>query len=361
MSLESLFGQLPNEEIVLLRKVTATLMTAQNIKAIKIDYPGGPDVLVPTQVPMPYAYEGELVIKVHAAGVNRPDILQRMGAYPPPKDASPLPGLEVAGTVEQVGRNVTNFKVGDKVVALCNGGGYAEFVAVPSGQVLPLPNGWSMVEGAALPETLFTVQQTMIDRGRLRDGQSVLIHGGAGGIGAAAIQLAKLKDCKVLATASSEEKLSYIRSVGADHAINYLTQDFVEHTKSATDGNGADVIIDIIGADYVDRNIRAAAVDGTIIQLANLGGREATITMGLIVAKRLTLFGSTLRAQSNEVKATIAQNLKDQVWPALESGKFIKPRISTFALEGASKAHAAMDAGDHFGKIVLTTSFNDEQ
>ena len=336
-------------------------MTDQNVTAIEIDRPGGPEVLVPTKVPMPYAYEGEIIIKVHAAGVNRPDILQRMGAYPPPKDASPLPGLEVAGTVEQVGRNVTNFRVGDQVIALCNGGGYAEFVNVPAGQVLPLPKGWSMVEGAALPETLFTVQQTMIDRAGPREGQNVLIHGGAGGIGAAAIQLAKLKNCNVLATASSDEKLNYIRSVGADHAINYLTEDFVELTKTATDGKGADVIIDIIGADYVDRNIRAAAADGTIIQLANLGGREATITMGLIVAKRLTLFGSTLRAQSHDIKATIARNLKAQVWPALESGEFIKPRISTFALEDASKAHAAMDAGDHFGKIVLTTQFNQEQ
>jgi len=336
-------------------------MSDQKITAIAIDRPGGPEVLVPTKVPMPYAYEGELIIKVHAAGVNRPDILQRMGAYPPPKDASPLPGLEVAGTVEQVGRNVTNFKVGDQVIALCNGGGYAELVNVPSGQVLPLPKGWSMVEGAALPETLFTVQQTMIDRAGLREGQNVLIHGGAGGIGAAAIQLAKLKNCNVLATASSDEKLNYIRSVGADHAINYLTEDFVELTKTATDGKGVDVIIDIIGADYVDRNIRAAAADGTIIQLANLGGREATVTMGLIVAKRLTLFGSTLRAQSHDVKATIARHLKAQVWPALESGEFIKPRISAFALEDASKAHAAMDAGDHFGKIVLTTQFNQEQ
>ena len=332
-------------------------MSDQKITAIAIDRPGGPKMLVPTNVEMPYAYKGELVIKVHAAGVNRPDILQRMGAYPPPKDASPLPGLEVAGTVEQVGRNVTNFKVGDQVIALCNGGGYAEYVAVPSGQALRLPKGWSMVEGAALPETLFTVQQTMIDRAMLRKGQNVLIHGGAGGIGAAAIQLAKLKNCKVIATASSEEKLNYIRSVGADHAINYVTEDFVEQTKSATDGKGADVIIDIIGADYVDRNIRAAAVDGTIIQLANLGGREATITMGLIVAKRLTLFGSTLRAQSHEVKATIAHNLQAQVWPALESGRFVKPRITSYALEDAAKAHAAMDAGDHFGKIVLTTQF----
>lgn len=336
-------------------------MSDQNINAIEIERPGGPQVLVPTKVPMPYAYEGELVIKVHAAGVNRPDILQRMGAYPPPKDASPLPGLEVAGTVEQVGRSVANFKVGDQVIALCNGGGYAEFVSVPAGQVLPLPKGWSMVEGAALPETLFTVQQTMIDRAGLRERQNVLIHGGAGGIGAAAIQLAKLKGCKVLASASSDEKLNYIRSVGADHAINYVTEDFVEQTKAATDGKGADVIIDIIGADYVDRNIRAAAADGTIVQLANLGGREATITMGLVVAKRLTLFGSTLRAQSNEVKAAIAQNLKEQVWPALENGQFIKPRIATFALEDASKAHAAMDAGDHFGKIVLTTQFNQAQ
>ena len=330
-------------------------MTDKKMQAIAIDRPGGPEVLTEIETDMPYAYEGDVVIKVHAAGINRPDILQRMGAYPPPKDASPLPGLEVAGTIEQVGRNVTNFKVGDEVVALCNGGGYAEYVAVPAGQVLPLPKGWTMTEGAALPETLFTVQQTMIDRAGLKNGQNVLIHGGAGGIGAAAIQLAKLKGCFVIATASSEEKLDYIKRVGADVAINYVTEDFVDKTKSATDGKGADVIIDIIGADYVDRNIRAAAVEGTIVQLANLGGREATLTMGLVVAKRLTIFGSTLRAQADDVKAKIANNLRDQVWPHLESGNFIKPKIRTFKLADASSAHAAMDAGDHFGKIVLNT------
>ena len=336
-------------------------MSDQMMRAIAIDQPGGPEVLTPIDAPMPYAYEGELVIKVHAAGVNRPDILQRMGAYPPPKDASPLPGLEVAGVVEKVGRGVTKFKVGDPVVALCNGGGYAEYVSIPSGQTLPLPKGWTMAEGAALPETLFTVQQTIIDRAQLHSGQTVLIHGGAGGIGAAAIQLAKLKNCFVIATASSEEKLAYVTAVGADLAINYLTEDFIEKTKTATQGKGADVILDIIGADYVDRNIRAAAMDGTIVQLANLGGREATITMGLIVAKRLTLFGSTLRAQSNEVKSQIANNLLAQVWPALESGQFIKPRITTFALEDASKAHAAMDSATHFGKIVLLTQYNQDE
>ncbi|MGJ8527967.1 NAD(P)H-quinone oxidoreductase [Maritalea sp.] len=333
-------------------------MTEKTMQAISIEQPGGPEVLKLVEAPMPYAYEGEVLIKVHAAGVNRPDILQRMGAYPPPKDASPLPGLEVAGIVEKVGRGVTNLKEGDQVIALCNGGGYAEYVAVPAGQVLPLPNGWTMTEGAALPETLFTVQQTMIDRAGLESGQTVLIHGGAGGIGAAAIQLAKLKDCFVLATASSEEKLDYVRSVGADIAINYLTEDFVEKTKTATKDKGANVILDIIGSDYVDRNIRAAAIEGTIVQLANLGGREATITMGLVVAKRLTIFGSTLRAQPNEVKENIANNMKSQIWPALESGKFIKPKISTYELQDASAAHRDMDAGDHFGKIVLRTSAN---
>jgi len=335
-------------------------MSEPTMRAIAIDQPGGPEVLTPHDAPMPYAYEGELVIKVHAAGINRPDILQRMGAYPPPKDASPLPGLEVAGVVERAGRGVTKFKQGDQVIALCNGGGYAEYVCVPAGQVLPLPKGWTMTQGAALPETLFTVQQTMVDRAQLREGQNVLIHGGAGGIGAAAIQMAKLKNCFVIATASNEKKLDYVRSVGADLAINYLTEDFVEKTKQATNANGADIILDIIGSDYVDRNIRLAAMDGTIVQLANLGGREATITMGLVVAKRLTLFGSTLRAQPNEVKERIAQHLLEQVWPALEDGRFIKPRITTFALENAPKAHAAMDAGDHFGKIVLQTAFNQD-
>jgi putative PIG3 family NAD(P)H quinone oxidoreductase len=327
----------------------------EKMKAISIDRPGGPEVLTPIKTDRPYAYEGQVVIKVHAAGVNRPDILQRLGVYPAPEGASPLPGLEVAGTIEQVGRGVIDFKVGDEVIALCNGGGYAEYVAVPHGQVLPKPDGWDMVEAASLPETLFTIQQTMIDRAGLSTGQTVLIHGGAGGIGAAAIQLAKLKDCFVLATASSAEKLDYIRQVGADVAINYLEEDFVDIVKQKTDKRGADVIVDIIGADYVDRNIRAAATEGTIVPLANLGGREATITMGLVVAKRLTLFGSTLRAQPDEVKTKIAQHLLKDVWPHLQSGKFIKPRIKSFPLENASDAHSAMDAGDHFGKIILTT------
>lgn len=328
------------------------------MKAIAIDRPGGPEVLTPIETDRPYAYEGQVVIKVHAAGINRPDILQRLGVYPAPEGASPLPGLEVAGTIEQVGRGVLEFQVGDEVVALCNGGGYAEYVAVPHGQVLPKPNGWSMVEAASLPETLFTIQQTMIDRAGLSNGQTVLIHGGAGGIGAAAIQLAKLKNCFVLATASSEEKLHYIREVGADVAINYLTEDFVEIVKHRTENRGADVIVDIIGADYVDRNIRAAATEGTIVQLANLGGREATITMGLVVAKRLTLFGSTLRAQPDAVKAKIAQHLLRDVWPHLQSGKFFKPRIKSFELDDAASAHQAMDAGDHFGKIILVTDAN---
>lgn len=326
------------------------------MRAIKIDNPGGPDVLVADNVAKPYAHPGQVLIKVKAAGINRPDILQRMGLYPAPEGASPLLGLEVAGIIEDVGRTTdhapTSLKVGDEVVALTNGGGYAEYVSVPWGQVLPKPTGWNFVEAATIPETFFTVQQTLIDRAKPTAKDWVLIHGGAGGIGATAIQMAKLAGAKVLATASSTEKCAYCRQMGADVAINYLEEDFVARTKAET-GKGASIIVDFIGGDYVDRNLRAAAPDATIIQLANLAGREANVTMGLVVAKRLTIFGSTLRAQPDSVKATIADHLLQHVWPAINNGTIQKPVIKNFKLEDAAKAHAAMDSQGQFGKIIL--------
>ncbi len=245
--------------------------------------PGGPEALVTSEEAKPYAYPGQVLIKVKAAGVNRPDILQRMGLYPAPEGASPLPGLEVSGIVEDIGRTTdqtpTSLTVGDEVVALTNGGGYAEYVSVPWGQVLPKPKGWDFAEAATIPETFFTVQQTLIDRAKPQEGDWVLVHGGSGGIGATAIQLAKLAGAKVITTASTDEKLAYCTQIGADVAINYMTEDFVERTKAET-GKGANIIVDFIGGDYVDRNLRAAAPDATIIQLANLAGREATLTMG---------------------------------------------------------------------------------
>ncbi|MCF4099644.1 NAD(P)H-quinone oxidoreductase [Maritalea mediterranea] len=332
------------------------MSSSEKMRAIEIKTPGGPEELAVTQTTKPYAYPGQVLIKVKAAGINRPDILQRKGLYPAPDGASPLPGLEVSGIVEAIGRTTdqtpTSLQVGDEVIALTNGGGYAEYVSVPWGQVLPKPKGWSFAEAATIPETFFTIQQTLIDRGKPTAEDWVLVHGGSGGIGATAIQLAKLAGAKVLTTASTDEKLSYCKEMGADVTINYMTEDFVERTKAET-GTGANIIVDFIGGDYVDRNLRAAAPDGTIIQLANLAGREATVTMGLVVAKRLTLFGSTLRAQPDDVKARIGHNLMEQVLPAIENGTIKKPKLKTFPMEDAPKAHEAMDAQDHIGKIVL--------
>ncbi len=322
--------------------------------AVEIVSPGPPDVLVARQIARPVAHPDQVLIKIAAAGVNRPDILQRLGLYPLPKGASPIPGLEVAGTIAEIGTKVSGFSVGDHVIALTNGGGYAEFVSVPAGQVLPLPKNWSMIEGAALPETLFCVQQTLIDRAGLKKGQTVLIHGGASGIGGAAIQLARLKGAIPFVTVSSDKKGQYATSLGARAYINYLRQDFIARIKELTDSAGADIIVDIVGGDYLERNLRALAIKGTIIQLAMLNGSDARINLGLLLDKQATLFGSTLRPQPDEIKAQIARHLYDQVWPALESGAFKKPRITIFELINAKDAHKAMHSPDHFGKIVLT-------
>ncbi len=332
---------------------SSPMKTPAHMRAIEITRPGGPEVLALAELPIPAPKTNEVLIKVAAAGINRPDILQREGKYPAPPGASPLPGLEVAGTIAGRGDAVTDWQPGDKVVALTNGGGYAEFVAVPAGQVLPLPKGCTMIEGAALPETLFTIQQTLIDRAQLKSGQSVLVHGGAGGIGASAIQMARLKGAVPFATVSTKDKADYAISMGAEAAILYPKQDFVSAIKDLTGGRGADIIVDIVGGDYLARNLSALAPDGTIIQLAMLGGAKAQISLAKLLLKRATIFGSTLRAQPDEVKAAIALHLREQVWPAIANGKFIKPRIRTFALADASAAHAAMQAPGHFGKIVL--------
>ncbi|HHG90064.1 MAG TPA: NAD(P)H-quinone oxidoreductase [Devosia sp.] len=325
------------------------------MRAIEITRPGGPEVLAIASLPVPLPKTNEVLIKVAAAGINRPDILQRKGKYPAPPGASPLPGLEVAGTIADKGGAVKDWRPGDAVVALTNGGGYAEFVAVPAGQVLPLPAGYSMIEGAALPETLFTIQQTLLDRAQLQSGQNVLVHGGAGGIGAAALQLARLKGAIPFATVSTRAKADYAITMGARTGILYPEEDFVGAIKELTNGRGADIIVDIVGGDYLGRNLSALASDGTIIQLALLGGAKAQINLASLLVKSATLFGSTLRAQPEGVKATIASHLREQVWPAIASAKFIKPRIRTFALADASRAHAAMDEPEHFGKIVLCT------
>jgi putative PIG3 family NAD(P)H quinone oxidoreductase len=324
--------------------------------AIAIDRPGGPEVLQKVEAVRPWPKEGEVLIEVHAAGVNRPDILQRLGVYRPPSDASSLPGLEVAGIVLETGLHASRYKKGDEVVALTNGGGYSEYVTAPQGQVLSLPKAYSMIEGASLPETFFTIQQTLIDRAGLTRGQTVLVHGAAGGLGATALQFARLHGAIPYATASSPEKADYARAMGAESTIDYLKQDFVEKARELTGGRGVDMVLDIVGGDYLERNLRALARSGTLIQLALLGGADANVDLGLLLHRHLTVFGSTLRPLSGAAKAEVASHLFDQVWPALEDGTLHKPRIETFALEDAAKAHRAMDAPSHMGKIVLVTT-----
>tara|TARA_R100000365_G_scaffold3381_2_gene11006 strand:+ start:267 stop:1379 length:1113 start_codon:yes stop_codon:yes gene_type:complete len=331
----------------------ASMTIPDQMRAIEISAPGGPEVLTPTIAPTPKPGPGEVLIAVCAAGVNGPDISQRQGAYPPPADSSPLPGLEVSGIIAALGEGETRFAPGDEVVALCNGGGYAAYVAVPAGQVLPKPKNWSHIEAATLPETFFTLQQTLIERAGLTTGQTVLVHGGSGGIGASAIQLCRLFGATAIATISSGQKAEYARAMGAAHTIDYTSEDFVERTRALTEGRGADIVIDIIGGDYANRNLKACAYGGHIIQLAIRGGAKAEINLGLILMNALTVSGSTLRPQSAATKARFAQALRARIWPAIEAGTIIPPHIMTFPLESAADAHRAMEAPDHYGKIVL--------
>jgi len=322
--------------------------------AVEIANPGGPEVLKPVTVPVPMVRPGEVLIKVAAAGVNRPDVLQRMGRYAPPPDASPLPGLEVAGTIAAVGDGVTRWSVGDRVCALVPGGGYAEYVATPAPQVLPIPGALSMVEAGGVPETHFTVWTNVFERGRLTKGESLLVHGGSSGIGTTAIQLAYQLGARVFATAGSEEKCTACEALGADKAINYRTDDFVEVVKEATEGRGVDVVLDMVGGDYVPRNIEALALEGRHVTIAVLGGATVTFNIQKLMVKRLTLTGSTLRPQSVEAKGRIARGLEETVWPLLAAGT-VRPIIhETFPLENAAEAHALMETSAHIGKIVLT-------
>lgn len=320
----------------------------QTMLAVTIARPGGPEVLVPAQVPVPTPGPGEVLIRVAAAGVNAPDLGQRRGSYDPPPGASPLPGLEVAG--ERV-------DTGEPVVALCNGGGYAEYVAVPAGQVLPLPRGWSLPAGAALPETLFTVQQTLVMRAGLAAGMWVLIHGAAGGIGGAAIQICRLYGAQPIAVVSSPAKADYARALGAAAVIDHSSEDFVERVRALTGGHGADRILDMVGGDYLPRNIAASARGGHIIQVASLAAEKSEISAGALVMKWLTISGSTLRPQDSATKAAIAESLRGGVWPALADGRMRPPRIRAVPLAEAARAHAAMEQRDNFGKLVLLTAF----
>lgn len=325
-----------------------------SMQVIAIQEPGGPEVLKAEQRRIAVPYEGEILIKVAAAGVNRPDILQRQGAYPPPKGASDLPGLEVAGTIVKLGRNTNRYKVGDTVCALCPGGGYAQYVAIPEAHALPIPKGLDMIQAAALPETFFTVWTNVFQRGALQSGETLLIHGGSSGIGTTAIQIAKARGAIVIATAGSDEKCEACKALGADHVINYQSTDYVDAVKDITGGVGANVILDMVGGDYIERNYRAAAIEGRIIQIAFLNGAIAEVDFTRLMIKRLTHTGSTLRPQSVEAKARIAQELENEVWPLIADGT-ITPRIDkVFKFEEAAEAHAFMESGVHIGKIVLS-------
>lgn len=326
----------------------------QTMKAIAIREPGGPDVLEPRDIPMPEAGHGEILIKVAAAGVNRPDTIQRMGLYPPPPGAPATPGLEVAGEVVATGPGVTLWKAGDKVCALVGGGGYAEYCVAHEAHALPVPQGLTMTEAAALPETFFTVWTNVFERGALKAGETLLVHGGSSGIGTTAIQLGSLFGATVIATAGSAEKCAACEKLGAHAAINYREQDFAEEAKRLTNGRGVDVILDMVGGDYIQRNINACATDGRIVSIAFLNGPVAEVNFLPVMLKRLTLTGSTLRPRSIEEKASIAAALRAKVWPLIEAGR-VKPQIdSVFPLAEAAKAHALMEKSSHIGKIVLT-------
>jgi NADPH2:quinone reductase len=328
------------------------------MRAIEITQYGGPEVLQPCERPMPELKPGEVLIKVHAAGVNRPDVFQRQGNYPVPPGASDLPGLEVAGEIVGGELDGSEFKQGDMVCALVQGGGYAEYCAAPLAQCLPVPDGISMIEAAALPETFFTVWSNVFQRAGLKPGETLLVQGGSSGIGVTAIQLATAMGHRVFATAGSDEKCRACEELGAERAINYKTEDFTAVVKELTEGKGVDVVLDMVGGDYVAREIACLADDGRIVIIALLGGSKATIDLGQVLRRRLVVTGSTLRPRPVEFKAQIARELLETVWPLLAAGR-IKPVIhKIYPLEHASEAHALMESSAHVGKIVLDVAAN---
>lgn len=323
------------------------------MKAIEITQPGPPDVLRLCERPLPQLKPGEVLIKVHAAGVNRPDVIQRMGHYPVPPGASDLPGLEVAGEIVDGDLSGTAFRRGDMVCALVQGGGYAEYCAAPVQQCLPVPKGLSAIEAASLPETFFTVWSNVFDRARLSEGETLLVQGGTSGIGVTAIQIATALGHRVFATAGSDEKCRACEELGAVRAINYRNEDFVEAVKAETGGKGVDVILDMVAGAYVAREIDCLADDGRLSIIALLGGPKASVDLGQVLRRRLTITGSTLRPRPVEFKAAIARNLQTHIWPLLESGK-IKPVIyKSFPLEEVTQSHVLMESSVHIGKIVL--------
>ena len=325
----------------------------ETMTAMGFDTPGGPEVFRPETLPVPRPGAGQILVKVAHAGVNRPDVIQRQGFYPPPKGASPIPGLEIAGTVVAVGPGVEPELLNQQVCALVTGGGYAEYCLAHARHCLPVPQGLSLAEAAALPETLFTVWHNVFERGFAGEGDTLLVHGGTSGIGTMAIMLANAFGLTVVTTCGSDEKCEAARAIGADLAINYKTQDFVEHTRAFTDGKGADVVLDMVSGSYVARNLDALAEDGRHVTIAVLGGMQADINMAKVMAKRLVLTGSTLRARPDDFKALLADEFHANVWPLVEDGSLRPVMDTSFPLNEASAAHKRMEAGDHIGKIVL--------
>lgn len=322
--------------------------------AIGIRAPGGPEVLVAEERPVPAPGPGEILVAVQAAGVNRPDVMQRLGLYPPPKGAPDIPGLEIAGRVAACGKGVKRWREGDPVAALVVGGGYAEYCVSHETHALPMPGNLTPVEAAALPETFFTVWHNVFERGGLKSGETLMVHGGSSGIGTTAIQLAKAFGAKVIATAGSAEKCAACRALGADLAIDYKSEDFVAATKSATAGGGADVILDMVGGDYIERNYEAAAVEGRIVQIGFQGSPRATVDFRRILLKRLHHTGSTLRSRSVADKTAIARAVEEKLWPLVAAGRVRPVMDRTFPLAAAADAHARMESSMHIGKIVLT-------
>ncbi len=325
----------------------------QTMRAVEISEPGGPDVLRLTERPIPKPTNGQVILKVAYAGVNRPDALQRAGAYDPPPGASDLPGLEASGEVVSIGSGVEGLSLGDQVCALLPGGGYAEYVATPAAHCLPVPNGMGMKEAACLPETFFTVWSNVFTRGGLKAGERFLVHGGSSGIGTTAIQLANAFGARVFATAGSAEKCEACVRLGAEKAINYRDEDFVAAMRVE---GGANLILDMVGGDYIPRNVKALAEDGRLVQIAFLQGPKVELNFAMMMVKRLTLTGSTLRPQSDLAKAKIAQDLREAVWPLLDAGKISPVMDSEFALAEAAAAHARMESSGHIGKIVLNVA-----
>ncbi|MGE0485883.1 MAG: NAD(P)H-quinone oxidoreductase [Gammaproteobacteria bacterium] len=324
------------------------------MQAVEITAPGGPEVLAPCTLPCPAPAAGEVLIRVHAAGVNRPDCLQRAGHYPVPPGASPLPGLEVAGEVVALGAGAERWQVGDRVVALTHGGGYAEYCVAAASHCLPWPAGLSAVEAAGLPETCFTVYHNLVERGRLAAGETALVHGGSSGIGSTAIQVARGLGAEILVTAGSAEKCAYCVELGATHAIDYREGDWEEQVREITAGRGIDVVLDMVGGPYIPKNIRVLANDGRYVFIAFLKGPTAEVNFAPVLLKRLTVTGSTLRPQSVAAKAAIARGVESTLWPMIAAGRLGSRVHATFPLAAAAEAHTLMESSAHMGKLVLT-------